>query len=239
MFARNSALSGFPVHTYCPTGLGQESLAWIGRLHCTCVPSVVWHVQWSQPLAPINIAHSHSTNSHVKHVPEYVIVVPSQFFTPWSPHTGCTVLLSQIELHFHAPNKEFHFTPSQLQKQTWPSASVLFITFNTHCVVELHATQLFIVDSFTNKDHHIVNCANLCPTCVFTTIPFSPITANTLLLSTVLADVPSFHKNELLPDTVAPDHIATDSAPLTLLLTHKATELCQLAWFHLPHTTVE
>jgi hypothetical protein len=63
-------------------------------------------------------AHVHSTNVHVKHVPEYVILLPSQFFIPLPPHAGCTVLLSHTELHFHAPNKEFHFIPSQLQKQT-------------------------------------------------------------------------------------------------------------------------
>jgi hypothetical protein len=95
------------------------------------------------------------------------------------------------------------------------------------------------VDSFTNNDHPIVNCANLCPCSVLTTIHFSQITANVSLVFTVFADVPSFHKNVLFPDTVAQDHITTDSLPLTTLLVHNATELCQLARFPLPHTTVE
>ena len=228
------AFSGSPVHTPCPFGSLQSFVGML-PLHCIWDPFSVWHVQCNLPLLSIKNAPFHSTKFPIKHPQEYEIVPPSQFFvTPSGSHCGPTNVLSHFALHAHPTNKEFHFVPSQLQKQTWSVASVLFNTFNTHIVSEPHATALF---SLTINDHHIVNFANLCAFVSFTTIPLAPTTAKVSLLANVLSpNVPSLHKNELFPSTVAFFHIATELLPLALALYHIATELLPIAAFNLPHT---
>ena len=234
-FAPGRAFSGSPAHLKVHIGLSHEIFGIIEAWHCIWAPSFVWHVQWSSPLLSIKNAPSHSTNSHFKfwQEPEYEIFPPSQFFVAIVPHPGFT-FVSHTELQFPAPNNELHLLPLQLQKHAWPH---VLTTLSTPFVLSPHS-KVSLFDSSTTNDPHIVSCANLWALFVFTTIPWSPITANTLLLPTLL-ELPSLHKNELSQLTVAFTHIATELIVLALLLLPIVNAFSPAAVLLLPHTTVE